>query len=115
MSLQGKRAEIAAVLDTVTDVKGYPKRPKATKSGDGWPQWSGSERDEQSGQFAETWRVLIELPADEAAADAWVDEHRDELWDALSPAGWITAFEPVDIGQDNRPRINGLMITMRSE
>lgn len=116
MSLVGKRDEIAAVLSTVDGVKGYAKRPDAPRPGDAWPQWGGSERDENTPAFMETWQVLVHLPADYARADAWVDSHRDALWDAVESVGWILAFEPAELGQTGGGApINGLMITMRSE
>lgn len=116
MSRQAKRAEIAAALSTVDGVRGFPARPNTPTTGDAWPRWGGSERDDISGQFVRTWMAVVQLPADDTAADAWIDAREDALWAALDPVGWITGFEPVDIGaSDGRPRIHGVMITMRSE
>jgi hypothetical protein len=116
MSLSGKRVEIAAALSTVDGVKGYAAKPSAATVGDGWSRWGGSERDELSGQFVHTWMAIVQLPADDKAAEAWIDAREDALWAALDPVGWIAGIEPVDIGaSDGRPRIHGVMITMRSE
>lgn len=114
--MAGKRAEIAAAVSTVPGVRGYTSRPSASTTGDAWPRWAASERDETSGQFASVWHLLVQLPAGDTDADLWVDEHRDALWDALTLVAYPYLFEPVDIGAgDGRPRIHGLMITMRSE
>lgn len=115
MSLVGKRAAIAATLSTVPDVTGYKFRPSTPRTGDGWSQWRGSNRDGSTGQFRETWAVYVQLPADDVAAERWTDEHRDALWDAVEAEGWILSFEPVDIGRDGRPWVPAIMITMESE
>ena len=88
------RTSIAAALSTVLGVTGYPKAPTIFRTGDGWPLWGGSERWDGGGPFVTTWRVVIVLPADEAAADEWIADHLDNLVDALTPVVHIDRIDP---------------------
>lgn len=102
MSVQ-LRAAIAAALSTVDDVHGFGKQPSAFKTGDAWPLWADAER-EDGGIFVTSWRVLVALPSDTAAADTWIEDHLDDLIDALQPVAHIDRVDPVRIGQgENAP------------
>lgn len=87
------RTAIAEALSTVDGVEGYPKRPSVPRTGDGWALWGGAERWE-GGPFVTTWRIVIVLPSDEAAADEWVAEHLDDLIDALQRVSHIDRIDP---------------------
>ena len=93
MSVEARTA-IAAALSTVDGVTGYPKKPSTPRAGDGWALWGGAERWEGAGPFVTTWRVLIALPPDEAAADAWIAGHLDDLIDALQHVAHIDRIDP---------------------
>lgn len=117
MSIAGKRADLAAAIDTVPGVTGYPYRPTVPNTGDAWPLVGPIERDQPSGQFEVTWRMRIVLPADEAAASQWLDDHFLALWSALEDEGYITRAEPVSlsVGQPDNGSMYGFEITLRSE
>ncbi|MFI6329859.1 hypothetical protein ACIBBG_16350 [Micromonospora chersina] len=113
MSLPGTRQEIADALSTVDGVRGYVKRPKPSKPGDGWPLLSSLER--AGGlSFTVTWRVLILLPQDEVLASEWVDAHHEDLVDALERVAYVDRLEPVRLEADNSAQY-ALQITMRGE
>lgn len=113
MTLSGARAEIVAALNTVDGVKAYDKRPATARQGDAWLRWR-AERDDDSGGFDHTWYVAIVTPQGEAAADAWIDDHLDDLLAALRPATYVTAYGPANFGTDTSP-IDGLLITTNRE
>lgn len=103
MSVQ-LRAAIASALSTVGDVHGFAKQPSAFKAGDAWPLWGGAERYAGGGPFITSWRILVALPADTAAADTWIEDHLDDLVDALQPVVHVDRIDPVRIGSgDNAP------------
>jgi hypothetical protein len=114
MTIDGKRDEFSAALSTVVGVRGYARRPSTIKSGDGWPMWDGSERSSGDSWFSQRWRVLVALPGDEDAASTWVDEHWDDLFDALQPVAYIDEFRPAQLPVAGAPTF-ALEILMRSE
>ena len=107
------RANIAAALSTVEGVKGYARRPKSPKAGDGWPLWRGSERADGF-LFTQTFAVVIALSGDVVAADDFADAHGDELADALEPVLFVESFAPAVTATDAGD-MNALMITGRVE
>jgi hypothetical protein len=115
MSLNGKRAEFVAALTTVDGVTGYAKRPTVPRAGDAWPSWRGAERDDTQ-QFVHTWSVAVVLPTDETAANDWIDDHAEEIQDALLQGGvaYTDGFDPANLGTDQSP-VFGLLFSTRSE
>lgn len=116
MSLTGKRAAFKAALDTVPGVKGYESRPSTAKPGDAWPLLGPGERDEAAGLFAWSWTVGILLPQDRDAADAWIDEHLDQLTRAIWTAdlGFVEVASPANFGTETN-YVYGLLLTVRSD
>jgi hypothetical protein len=112
-SLAAGRAEIRAALDAVDGVKSYDKQPAAPRQGDAWLRWRGDRADEGVG-FDVTWIIVITTPQGEAAADAWIDDHLDDLLAALRPATYVTGYGPANLGTDASP-IDGLLITSNRE
>lgn len=116
MSNAEKRAAIAVALSTVPDVTGYERRALVTapKVGDGWVRWGGAVR-EAGSAFMESWVVVIALmTVDEVTADAWIEAHMDDLFDALMPHIFIDSFVPA-IDKIGGSDALALMITGRSE
>lgn len=107
------RQAIAAALNTVRDVRGTARRPTVLRPGAAWPQWAGAERG-SAFTFLRTWRVYVVLPADEAAADLWADEHIDALAAALEPVIFVSEVAPILL---NTPEgdMFALMLTGRAE
>ena len=105
------RTAIATAISSVTGLTGHPAKPRAPKSGDGWPLWRGSERADAS-LFVGTWAVVIQLPADYATADAMADALGDDLADALPM--YVEQFTPTLLPAEG-DGIPALMITGRVE
>lgn len=116
MSLVGKRALFKAALDTVPDVRGFESKPSTPKSGDAWPLLGSGELDEAAGLFAWSWSIGVFLPADRAAADAWIDEHLLDLTQAIwtSGIGLVTEASPANFGTETN-YVYGLLLTVRSD
>ena len=113
MSNADTRQAIADALSDVAGVKGYPRRPRSPKAGDGWPLWRGSERADGAA-FMETFAVIIALPADEQNADTFADAHAEALEEALRPVLWVESLAPAVTATDSGD-MNALMITGRTE
>lgn len=111
--LDGKRAEIAAVLDDITGVDGFTDKPGTLRPGMGWPQWAGAEWAEGYA-YTHTWTVWVTLASDPRAASAQTDTLLDDLVDVLRPVGHVDRVEPVLI-QTSGGDIPALRVTMRSE
>lgn len=110
----GKRAEIAAALATVPDVRGYAYRPATPKAGDAWVLLGALERGPGS-VFGTTWRVRVHLPQEERAASVWTDAHMDALYDALKPCAFVDRIEPIMLPVAGAGEMYALEFTMRSE
>jgi len=113
MTLVGKRAELAAALNTIDGVIGYEYRPTTPRPGDAWPLLGPMERDEGRA-FIVTWRVFVFLPQDERAASDWIDAHFDAVVDGLSPVVFVDKGEPFLIPAAGSEQFC-LMISTRSE
>jgi hypothetical protein len=109
-----KRAEIAAALSTVDDVRGYEFRPAAPRTGDAWPLLGPLERDTGS-VFITTWRVRVLLPQGEREASTFIDAHVDAIYDALQPVAYVDRIEPVTLQVTGGGEQFALEFTMRSE
>jgi hypothetical protein len=95
VSLTETRQALATALSTVDGVTGYTRPPSALRPGDAWPRFSGMERDAASGEFMVTWRVLILLAMDEAAALDSIADLIPGLYAALQPLAYVQSFTPV--------------------
>lgn len=77
------RPAVKAALDTVDGVQGFERQPISRNVGDAWPRWALDTR-VAAGVFESAWAVIVRLPDDEAAREAWIEEHRWPLVDALA-------------------------------
>jgi len=112
-TLAEARAGFAAAINGIEGLKYFEKTPPAPKAGDAWLRWRAERADEGVG-FDVTWLVAIVTPQGEAAADAWIDAHLDELLAALRPITYVTGYGPANLG-DNTSPIDGLLITTTRE
>ena len=113
MSFESTRAELAAQLSTVEGVKGYAKRPKIIKPGDAWPLF-GSFGNRSGGAFQVTWRVIVILGNDEAAAIDKAEALLPELAEALDSVAYVDGGEPFAVPTQGG-ELFALEITARSE
>jgi hypothetical protein len=100
------RELIRDAMSAVTGVTGYVYSPDAQRAGDAWGQWGGDEPVEggrYATTFLRTYRVIVVLSADQRAADAWVDDHLEDIIDrlslVLSISGYAYARVPADGSQ----------------
>lgn len=95
MSIATKRAELATVLSTVTDVKGYEFRPTVFKKGDAWPLLSVIER--EGSASSATWRIILALGGDERTAMDFADGVLPELVDKVDPVAYVISATPLTL------------------
>jgi hypothetical protein len=113
VSFMAKRAELAAALSTVTDVRGYDKRPTVPTIGDAWPLFAGAGN-RVADTFQGTWRVIVYCGGDEYTATEWMDAHLDELVEVLDPIAYVDTAEPA-LTTLNKSDAFVIEITARSE
>lgn len=114
MSFAEKRAAFRTALNAVDGVTGYVDKPSVPAAGDAWPVWGGAGRDEPGLPFTHLWRVVVALPADEATAEEWLEDHLGPLHAALSPVAYVEGFAVSNLSPTIDQRF-GLVITTRSE
>lgn len=113
MTFATTRAELAAQLSTVDGVTGYAKRPKIIKPGDGWPLL-GSIGDRSGSAWQATWRVIVILGNEEAAAIDKAEVLLPELLEALDPVAYVDGAAPFAVPTQGGD-LFALEITARSE
>lgn len=98
------REEIAAAASTVDGIEVFPEYEHVTTPGQGYVTWLRTEYPNTLGG-EDYWGIVITLPPDTAAAQAWVAENLQPLWKALrkSRAMTVTGARPdVDLPTDNQ-------------
>ncbi len=95
------RPALAAALSTVPDVKGYERAGAASnRVGDAYPKWVQDTR-VAPGVFETSWGVVVNLPDDVTAREAWIEDHRWPLVDALAHLIHVDTISPEVL--DDRP------------
>lgn len=94
MSFTDTRDELASILSTVPDVKGYKTRPSVVTPGAAWPLLDVAERGPGMAWSA-TWRIVVVLSGDELAAQAKLDDLLPLLVDALNPVAYTETARPI--------------------
>lgn len=113
MILTEVRQALADALSTVVGVVGYTRPPIAPRPGDAWSRFGGMERDEATGQFVVTWRVLVLLAMDEGVALDSIADLIPRLYAALTPLAYVQSFAPVTYpgpGNTQQPALELVMI-----
>lgn len=87
------RDEIAAAASTVDGVDVSPLYRPATGIGQGYVEWLRTDYPNTLGG-EDYWGVVIVLPQDLAAAQAWIAEHKHAVWDALGYVMVVTQARP---------------------
>jgi hypothetical protein len=113
MTFATTRAELAAQLSTVEGVTGYDKRPTILRPGDAYPLL-GSVGDRSGMAFQVTWRVIVVLGNDEAAAIDKTEALLPELFEAIEPVAYVDGAQPFAVPTQGGELIC-LEITARSE
>lgn len=95
------REEIAAAASTVPGVEVTPTYQLVSEVGRGYVTWLRTDYPNTFGG-EDYWGVVIVLPNENAAAQAWVEEHRGALFTACSEAMRVTQARPsIDTPPDN--------------
>lgn len=77
------RPALAAALSTVSGVRGFERAEAASnRVGDAYPKWALDTRT-SPGTFETTWGVVVHLPDDAVAREAWIEAHRWPIVDAI--------------------------------
>ncbi|MDG4799050.1 hypothetical protein [Micromonospora sp. WMMD980] len=113
MDLAAGRKQLVDALSSAPDVTGHLFRPPKPRAGDAWPLLGAMERAEGRA-FTVTWRVLVFLPEGATGSAEWVEQHVNELVDALEPVGFVERIEPTTITDSDTERY-ALQISVRGE
>lgn len=96
------RPDLAAALSTVSGVQGFERAEAATgKVGDAFPKWSVDTRI-APGVFETSWAIVVHLPTDAEAREAWIETHRWPIVDAVAHLIHVDSIAP-DVLNDNQP------------
>lgn len=111
MSGLATRQTILDALNTVDDIRAFPRPPATRPTGTGWVRWVALAREDTF--IVHTWQALILIPASDPAQQLWVDDHLDEILAVLAPIAFVDQAELGTVGGDDETPV--LEITMRSE
>jgi hypothetical protein len=115
MTMTQRRMELAAALECVPDVTGYPFRPEVLAEGAAWPILGRPAATHKAGSAYEiTWLVRVVTPQDEVAATKWFDVRWPYLYEALTPVGFVLGFDAVLLDASGGT-LFAFEITLRSE
>lgn len=103
------RQLIAEAATTVDGIDVTPYYGTATAPGHGWVSLTRRDRDDTGLGYLNRWTVTVVCPQDLHAAELWIDNHADQLVDALSTELIVTAVVPATLVMD-QGNIPGLVI-----
>jgi hypothetical protein len=96
------REEIAAAASTVDGVECSPFYRVVSKPGQAYVQWLRNDYPNQFGGES-YWGVVVTLPQDTEAAQLWIEEHQEALFEGVSPAMLCTQLRPeIHLVTDNQ-------------
>lgn len=96
------RQEIATAASTVDGVNLEAYYRANVKVGTGGLSWLRTEYPNKFGG-EDYWGVLVNLPNDPAAAEAWIEEHKAALVGALKGVLVVTAARPEIVTSTDNP------------
>lgn len=107
-------AALRAAIATAANVALGPKRcagyyRSSIRPGDAWVSFARYDRDDTGLGFMAAWEVRVALPQDLEAAERWVDDHADDLADAIAEHLIITAVVMVTLVTDGG-NVPGLVV-----
>lgn len=86
------RDDLATAISTVDGVTCTPHRRQTTNPGEAMVRFDRSNRSDNGIGYMNAWQVCVILPQNVAAADQWVDEHRDALIEAAEAHLIVTSL-----------------------
>ncbi len=99
MSIVETRTEITEALATVDGLYATETQPGTMGAGSAWPTLTGIARDETTNQFVGSWRIIIATGGDPISALLYMDEHLQDVVDAVQPVAYVESIAPVDLSQ----------------
>lgn len=73
----------------------------STRPGDAWVSFARRDRDDTGFGYMAAWEVRVALSQDLAAAERWVDDHSDDLADAIAEHLVVTGVVMVTLVLDS--------------
>ena len=108
------REEIAAAASTVDGVECTPFYRGAGEVGAGYVEWSRSEWPNRFGAV-DFWSVVIVVPSEPDAAEHWVEDHRQALYDGISEALIVTTISPSLVPITDGPSLKAVTVAGHRE
>lgn len=108
--IAGARLLISEAASSVEGINVSPYYRQVTRSGQGFIQYRGSDRDSSGFGFMTRWAAVIVLPQDIAAAETYLDTHLDALLSAVGEALIVTNAEPITLATDQGSTIPALSV-----
>jgi hypothetical protein len=100
MSAALRAAFAAAANGVLGDKRCAPYYRTTTRPGDAWVSFARRDRDDTGFGYMDSWEIRVALSQDLATAEAWVDEHSDDLADAIATELVVTAVVMVTLVTD---------------
>lgn len=105
------RTALATAANTVDGIHVSPYRRQVSSPGEGMVRMDRTDYPDPFGGMV-TWQVLIVLPQDEATAEVWLEDHQDELVDALSPEMTVRSVIPKELVTQTRPTLTSVPVVV---
>lgn len=115
-NLNDFRSEVAVAINAISasTLTGYQYRPRTTSNGDVWALLDSIEREQVSGQYEVTWKVVVVVPSDEQSAMECFATWADDITDALEDLAYIERIEP-GLLPSEAGDMNCMFLTLRRE
>lgn len=95
------REELADAASQVDGVNVRPYFKQSTKPGDGWVSLQRTDRSDDGFGWMDRWAVTIVLSQTVKTAEEWMDDHLEQLAEALRDYLIVTAFIPSTLRMDS--------------
>ena len=97
MSPDEIRTELAQAVNGTAGIKCSTHYRQSLKAGDAFVRFASRGRDGSTLGYADTWQVWVALSQDVTTAERWLDEHLDEVCEALTPVLNLNTTTPAEL------------------
>ncbi|MCA1984797.1 hypothetical protein [Nocardioides nematodiphilus] len=105
MSDSDDRQILSDAISALPGLNCTPYYRQTTRPGDAFVRLARKDREDNGFGMVTTWQVWIILPSDMVAAEQWIDEHHDAIYEVLNAELYLTSATPsdmvLDAGQTN--------------
>lgn len=98
---ENTRQILADAVNTVDAITCTPGYRQTVKAGEAMVRFAGLRRDASGFGYMNTWQIVLTLPQQLSASEAFVDQHLDALLEAVEPVLIVTTAEPRELVLDN--------------